>query len=88
MAFRSGSYFPWHKCCSGRSNRSKRARPPAPGEQHAEPPSAAGDVDAAGRARSGAVRRASTTANVTRAHRKTERPCRSPAAATTNVSNM
>jgi len=48
-------------CRSGRSNRSKRGRPPAPAEQHAEPRSAAGVVGAAGRTRSGAERRARTT---------------------------
>jgi len=46
---------------SGRSNRSKRGRPPAPFEQHAETRSASGVVSIASRTRSGAERRARTT---------------------------
>jgi hypothetical protein len=49
-------------CRSGRSNRTKHGRPPAPPEGHAEPRSAAGAVGAADRARSGAERRDRTTA--------------------------
>lgn len=49
------------RCRSEGSNRSKRARPPAP----AEPRSAARVVGAAGRARSGAERRARTTSIAT-----------------------
>jgi AcrR family transcriptional regulator len=50
----------------GCSNRSKRGRPPAPAEQHAEPHSAAGVAGAAGRTRRGAERRARTTSIATR----------------------
>ena len=48
-------------CRSGRSNRSKHGRPPAPAEEHAEPRPAASSVGAADRARWGAEQRARTT---------------------------